>query len=501
MKLRKYGFSLLLVGLIVSVAGCKKETTDNYFQIDQSKYQASFNQMRTSYVYKAEANQSGDVKVLVVPVELKNYSAASLPAGEEGTREQINNVIFGESPSENPQTEVQWESLKSFYYKSSYGKCIIDGYTTDWWTVDQTPMQFKNGASVQGLIGEINTFYKGGGDENVDPKDFDANNDGYIDLVILVYSCPQKVLGNSDDTFWAYTTQVSSAPNFTTPNISRYIWMSQNFMFENGYWDGNTHYDWTNTQIANREAKLDAHTFIHETGHGLGLDDYYSYDEGDISPMGQLDMMDYNVGDHNAYSKAIYGWISPYVVEGRATITIDSFQNTGDSIIVPIRSSDWKNSTYSLLDEYLILEYDTIDNLVKLDSEHNYAGYYPIWFSASGVRVIHIDSRIGVYSKSNSTFLGYTKKSQLDNDSNYVFLAHDNTLSRTRNGYRLAQVLSAKGNTMRGTAANNDLFVKGNSFGFTTYTDFKMNNGSDLGFKFEITEMNETSCTIDFYVV
>lgn len=500
MKIKKYGFALVLTALVVSISGCVKETTDNYFQIDQSQYKSTFNELRTDYVYKAEANQSGDVKVLVVPVELKGYLASSLPAGREGTREQINNVVFGASPSEDPTSEVQWESLKSFYYKSSYEQCNIEGYTTDWWYVDQSPTQFKSGASVQGLIGEINDYYRSGADENVNPKDFDANGDGYIDLVILVYSCKQKVLGQKDDVFWAYCTQSSTSADFDNPNISRYIWLSQNFMFENGYWEGNTHKDWTSGQIANREAKLDAHTFIHEVGHGLGLADYYSYDDGDISAMGKLDMMDYNVGDHNAYSKALYGWISPYVVEGRATITIDSFQNTGDSIIVPIRSSNWKETTYSLLDEYLILEYDTIDNLVVFDSLHKYANAYPIWFSQAGVRVIHVDSRIGVFSRSSHSFLGYTKKSKIENDANYVYFAHDNTLSRTARGNRLAQVMSKSGSLMTMTALNSDLFVQGDSFGYDTFSNFKMNSGAELGFKFQITEMNETSCTIDFYV-
>ena len=55
---------------------------------------------------------------------------------------------------------------------------------------------------------------------------------------------------------------------------------------------------------------------MHETGHILGLPDYYDYD-GSIGPKGGLggwDMMDYNWGDHNAFSKYLLGWIDPVVI-------------------------------------------------------------------------------------------------------------------------------------------------------------------------------------------
>jgi len=60
---------------------------------------------------------------------------------------------------------------------------------------------------------------------------------------------------------------------------------------------------------------IDAHMLVHETGHMLGLEDYYSY-SGLENPCGGVDMMDLNVGDHDAYSKMVLGWVNPYVVDG-----------------------------------------------------------------------------------------------------------------------------------------------------------------------------------------
>ncbi len=55
---------------------------------------------------------------------------------------------------------------------------------------------------------------------------------------------------------------------------------------------------------------------IHETGHLLGLPDYYDYDasNGPKGGVGGWDMMDSNWGDHNAFSKYLLGWIDPIVI-------------------------------------------------------------------------------------------------------------------------------------------------------------------------------------------
>ncbi|MCR4397074.1 MAG: choice-of-anchor D domain-containing protein, partial [Candidatus Saccharicenans sp.] len=54
---------------------------------------------------------------------------------------------------------------------------------------------------------------------------------------------------------------------------------------------------------------------IHETGHALGLPDYYDYDAsvGPKGGLGGFDMMDASVYDHNAFSKFVLDWLTPAV--------------------------------------------------------------------------------------------------------------------------------------------------------------------------------------------
>ena len=70
---------------------------------------------------------------------------------------------------------------------------------------------------------------------------------------------------------------------------------------------------------------VDAHTFIHETGHLLGLDDYYDYNDyrGAKGGLYGADMMDNNIGDHGSVNKLLLGWIEPTVVCGAGEINID----------------------------------------------------------------------------------------------------------------------------------------------------------------------------------
>ncbi|MGD0782738.1 MAG: hypothetical protein ABSA30_07760 [Candidatus Aminicenantales bacterium] len=54
---------------------------------------------------------------------------------------------------------------------------------------------------------------------------------------------------------------------------------------------------------------------MHETGHALGLPDYYDYDPtvGPGGGLGELDMMDADRGDHNCFSKMLLDWVTPQV--------------------------------------------------------------------------------------------------------------------------------------------------------------------------------------------
>ena len=157
----------------------------------------------------------------------------------------------------------------------------------------------------------------------------------------------------------------------------------------------------------NNNKLVDAHTLIHETGHLLGLEDYYDYD-GKMGTAGGLDMMDNNIGDHTAYSKYSLGWTNPYVVTGDSEITIKPFESSGDMILI---KDDWNHSA---MDEYLLIEFYTPTGLNAKDAEAKYAGIYPIMFQKPGIKVYHIDSRLGYFE--HDQFKHYTNEIDENDD-------------------------------------------------------------------------------------
>ena len=126
-------------------------------------------------------------------------------------------------------------------------------------------------------------------------KKYDKDGDGFVDNCVFVYS--NTYSRTSTSTFWAWCSASMTETNVNKPTINNYMWVS--YEFSNDKYDDNYNSN-----------KPETHTFIHETGHMLGLDDYYCYDdENSWNCAGELDMQSYNVGDHNAYSKMALGWI------------------------------------------------------------------------------------------------------------------------------------------------------------------------------------------------
>src|SRR5205085_9571813 len=73
-------------------------------------------------------------------------------------------------------------------------------------------------------------------------------------------------------------------------------------------------------------------TLIHEMGHAFGLPDYYDYEPGNgpDGGLGGLDMMDANVGNHNAFSRWLLDWIQPDVI-GSGSPTLRQLNSSSSS--------------------------------------------------------------------------------------------------------------------------------------------------------------------------
>ena len=466
----------------------------------------------------------GNSKILVVPIETSDYKF---------TDNQIDNLqkaFFGTSE------ENGWESVASFYEKSSYGKLHLSG--------EISPVISLN-ATAEELSQESKNYAKGNQqwtdylaqkvlstlDEktDLDFSSYDTNSDGYIDAVWLVYSVPYD---QSSDLFWAFTTWLSSSSSsFDGKKACLYAWASYGFTNQNYKVS-----DYRNTYI-------DSHTYIHETGHRRGLDDYYSYDYGEKrddgstiydTPIGGLDRMDRNILDHNVFSKYLLGWNKPTVVTksyleaNNYQLTLGAYEKNGDALLIPVYKDGSRDYNGTPFDEYLRLEYYTPTNLNQLDAS---TAYYtaPQGYSTSGVLCYHVDARIGklipdskgqpvwnqeVYDKLPSPDSNWGKQYLYtylySNTASYCFDQSRDDEGRSYYRGRLISLMPATGNRINGKASkvgnrvhyhyadNTALYTSKNKSFKDNYSSFLFDDGSKPMFSFRVTSMAENSCILSF---
>ena len=435
-----------------------------------------------------------DVKALVVPIDFEDYPA-SIFGSEENSLGLIRNAVFGE------KSDTKWYSLKEYYASSSFGQCKITGTVLPWYRYNKKVSEIDKTktATSTDIATKIQDYYREH-PEIVNLADYDANKDGYVDSLIMIYSAPINP-GKAGDSglWWAYCWSIPGAWGKYTPagdmiGVSRYFWASMHFLFDKGQ----NKYA-TAAEIATGTLKPDSHTLVHEFGHVLSLPDYYitDYSATDYAALGGLDMMDYNIGDHNIYSKMMYGWVNPRRVtgtKGKVTVDLKSATTTGDAIIIPA-PGEW-NDTY--LDQYLTIEFLTPEGVAESDGKAPYVEGWSKYYGTAGIRILHIDSRMGSFS--SSSFLGYSWTTTRQDKSSYIDIAADNTASRSAfSAYKLAEIMPATGKYQRQRQRDADdscLYKEGDSFGMNgIFEDFKFNSidgtvTKEFGFKIHVDKIN-----------
>jgi len=496
MKLKKFNITLSIAAILI-LTSCSIEF-DNPFDVgNHASNSTEVFAGGDSYFQNMMSNKGmetmpsiGDSKMVIVPIVFADDSNISDNTVEgQKIRTDINTCFFGTSDDTN-----YWESVSSFYNKSSYGNLNITGTVGDFVYVDDTINKYQSEimSGKESVVDITNSFveeaysqYFEDGDLNY--SDYDSDNDGYIDAMSLVYCTPYSAT-DSTSLLWAFTYWDS---NEEFSHVKTYSWGSYSFMYEG------------------TDEGIDAHTFIHETGHTMGLDDYYSYDSGNArEPLGQLDMMDYNILDHNALSKYNLGWITPTVADYNGVYTLSPFQDSGDALILA------NNFNGTCFDEFLIITYYTPTGLNELDSNTTYSNYTVKGFDEPGIKVIHVDQRLGKFSYDYTEGAYYWNGVYVNNPSDeeiydaFYEIISSNTASYCYDdeSFALASLVQASGNTnlmdddasIR-TATNEDLFTTSSyQLGDTVFSNFTFDDGTSIPAKMNISSLTSDSATITF---
>ncbi len=399
---------------------------------------------------------------LIIPVDFKDYAFSA------GDLNRLEKAFFG------TEADTGWESVKSYYEESSYGKFAFSGTVLDVFHTHENASYYsnlyKNGYDAEyEIIHDALTFYDG----QIDYSLYDQNNDTYIDALYFVYAAPvyyEDVLfsANNVDLWWAYVSQyfTDDYEYYDGVEANYYFWAGLDFMDE-PLIAGYPHSTYVQINCA---------TYIHETGHMLGLEDYYDYDDsvGPDGGLGGADMMDYTVGDHNPFSKILLGWTTPLVVSGKTTtLTLHPFVSSGETVLI---SPGWKDTYF---DEYFL-----IDFYVPTGLNAAQAGYDGL-FTQSGIRIYHINAVVDPNQGSPQNLDGYYS----------VFSFNNSDTAR-----KLIKIIEADGDYTienTGLAENEDLFRPGDIFGQTSFPTYRYYNGDLIGFKVEVVSMTATTAVIN----
>lgn len=285
---------------------------------------------------------TGTPKVLVLLIEFGDYAHTN-------SSTTVNTQVFGAGVGGPPA-----ESLKNFYSRSSYGLLTITGNTLGWYNTTLPRGNIpETVAGREALIKQALNYYDGIGH---DFSQYDNDGDGAVDYFAVIWTGPDNGWGNF---WWGYqTTFQDTAYKLDAKSFGTYSWQ------------------WESNPVG---GAYDPLVLIHETGHALGLPDYYDYEPlvGNAGGVGGLDMMDGNWGDHNAFSKFMLGWLDP--------VTVSAGADSGT-----LRPSDANPDAIKLMPE---AEAGQIFGEYFIAQNRDQAGN-DLTIPASGLLIWHVDSRL-----------------------------------------------------------------------------------------------------------
>ncbi len=348
------------------------EGTDGVFDIDFTEA-TNVKDVTDQGYYLDGCPTVGTPGVLVIPVDFSDITAES-----KGYDISVIEKAFLKDGA------ADYYSVFDYYYISSYGKLELDITVLDFWFRPSNTSEYYKNATMsyygteidigdQMILNEALAYL----DTFMDLSEFDSDGNGIIDAVVLI-----STVDVGEDNFnWAYrywnfyTDDNGEYYEYDGVSANDYLWASYQFLNEGYDEDGNVGYDYTDA--------VNTYTFIHEFGHILGADDYYDTAYV-VSPMGGCDVMDSMSGDHNAYTKFNFGWITSsrlVTTDSQVTLTLESFEATGDTIII---ANNWDPSL-GAYQEYFIVVYYKSEGLNSGDG-----GY----FSRDGIIVYHVNASL-----------------------------------------------------------------------------------------------------------
>lgn len=445
---------------------------------------------------------TGNVYIIVLPIAFSDTDLFITDMDQ--VRQDIETLYFGTNE------ETGWRSVKTFYEEESFGALRIDGIVGDWYNCGRSYDDFgiddndETGLMIEDALADFKRNHK-----DLDWSLYDQDRDGYIDNVCCVYGAPSYTALKKNDytNLWSYQGYRKNQPQIGNPVMKYYTFSTYCSMYTSketalAHTGKSNHFEGMGT------CTIDAHVFIHESGHMFGLIDYYDLGY-ETKPTGGSGMQDGDAFMHDPFSGIGFGWDQPYIPTKSCEIRLNNFVDSGDCILLSPRF----NSEKSPFDEYFLVSVFSPTKINEYDMINNYYNSGDFTADDYGVQIWHVDARLakwtGEYNIDNLTVI----PSREGNSG--VRLAFNNNSSASPEGwicpvgidYCDYNLLYLVRNYPDLSFNNNyyyngpDLFREGDVFTMDKFsTQFpngnKMDNGSTLGWQVEVASLDREGATI-----
>ncbi len=345
----------------------------------------------------------GEVKVLAIPVWFTNSSSFFDDTKKDSNNKTQSQQILEDLPQALSGTSVSdsYKTLEEYYEEESFGKVDLQvTFCNTWCPLDipSTSCRYHGQENVVESTREVASFavdwYFTTTGKSL--SEFDGNNDGVIDAVMIFYGSNYVGSPTTQDDYSqagrayvgrGYPTSYALSVDYGFTNYSFISCFNIYSRMQSvpSVWnqlkaqDDLSNYGYTHTS-----------TIIHEFGHMFGLYDLYdTVNDSEIFPAGMATMQDISSAGHDPYSVMALGWANPYVFDSSDTtldnqieIEISDFQSSGDLILL---SNSW-NANDSVFDEYILIELFTPTGL----------NAYNMSSCQAGVRIWHINATLNL---------------------------------------------------------------------------------------------------------
>ncbi|WP_338414608.1 M6 family metalloprotease domain-containing protein [uncultured Sphaerotilus sp.] len=294
---------------------------------------------------------TGAPKILVLLVDFPDQ-----PHVEANTDALIEERMFGVGGA--TVLGYPYESLRAYYQRSSYGQLDLHGHVAPWYRARYNRAYYEGLGERAGTAAVIDEALGALQATGHPLAQYDNDKDGSFDTLFVKWAGPAGAWASF---WWAKQTVYGGTQTYGGKRIRKVVWS----------WAGG-HY--------NTDPLYEPQVDIHETGHALGLPDYYDYDStvGPKGGAGGYDMMHSNLGDHNAFSKFVLGWLTPRIVaSGSLTMSLRPSGTSPDAVLFMPGAS-----ATNPFAEYFLAQY-------RRRSAGNDAG-----FVADGLSLWHVDARL-----------------------------------------------------------------------------------------------------------